>query len=208
MVETGVGIDHDPKTFALTSVLRECNIEFPLRPQTDTTAGPRQWLIRGEQNKNRLLHPKENPFTPQSGEWGSHGVFFGDCASSLMYPEKGAYYIFDTSSLNDKWIISPSREYKELLQKTAEEKNLNLANITGGVNAEQEVYKANSIFQSKRGIATVSHPILVQQAQRIIITDGFLSENELASIPEEIRRKIITLKLSTTQKREPAPQAA
>ena len=180
----------------LRTFLLEHQIIVPQEPLLDPhVEAPREWLIRGESHKERLLKPAEHPFVPQSGEWGTYGIFFGDCMKPLMYPHSGAYYLYRTEDLRSDWLVDPSEEYEKTLSEIAEKEHLKMTSVTQGVQAIDMVYHQNNIYQAKRGIATLHSSLAVEKASAIVYTSNFLSSDELASVPSSVRDKLVKLNI-------------
>lgn len=177
----------------LSEALANLGINFPKDPdQNPDISMPRPWLVRGTGNLS-ILSDGQGLFMPQDGEMGTNGVFFGDCLKSLMYPSKGAFFVFPTSSVASNWLITPSLEYQQELERVASERHLSLTTITGGVEAESEVYRRNNIYQKMRGIATVASPVEVERATAILTTHSILHNDDLAKIPHHIKNKLVEL---------------
>src|SRR5260221_14201501 len=116
----GVKLENEQRKSLLLQLLNNKEINFPSHPDNKSSGGPRQWLLRGEMSANRLF--QGNPFIPQSGQMGTHGVFLGDCLSSITSPSSGGvYYLFPSSRLAERWLVSPSEEYYRLLNQVARE---------------------------------------------------------------------------------------
>ena len=180
----------------LHSFLLEHQIIVPQEPLLDPRVkAPREWLIRGESHKERLLNAKQNNFNPQSGEWGTYGIFFGDCMKPLMYPHSGGYYLFRTEDLRNNWMVDPSPEYERALSEIAQGDRLNLSSISGGVEATDKLYHSHNIYQAKRGIATVTSSLAVEQAAAIIYTKNFITPDEFRKIPLSLQRKMLQLSI-------------
>lgn len=155
---------------------------------------PGKWLMRGESNKRRLLDVSQRFFQPQPGEGGTHGVFLGDCLESLMYPDAGVYYVFDSEIVSTRWLPIPSQSYLNQIASIGQELNLNVNMVVDGMKAETILYKQYPIYQRTRGIATLPCELALDKAHKILLTDGFLSGDELNSLPDNLREKMSIFK--------------
>lgn len=195
MSETPSSEDLERKRLILSEALRSCGISIPESPLYDTSVlQPRAWLVRGENRKDRLIDQGKRTFAPQSGEMGTYGVFFGDCLKPLIYPQNGLFYIYGRNDVADTWLVDPSTAYKEEYANAALQHNLNPTSISEGIVAQEWVYRQHNVYQAKRGIATVASPLPLDQSAAIIMTDGFLSQDELHHLPPSLSSKLTTLK--------------
>lgn len=174
----------------LRDALRQNGIDIPDTSQPGNI-NPRTWLIRSESNKNRLLDENQQSFHPNAGQMGSHGVFLGDCLAPIMYPNPGAYYVFDTSTVGTKWLPIPSESYIERVNQISIQYSLKVEKIGDGIMAENILFRRLSTYQHHHGIASVPYPISLDKVNRIFLTKAFLTNAELASLQTHIKKKIV-----------------
>lgn len=115
-----------------------------------------------------------NPFEPTSGAMGKHGVFLGDNGASLMKPDPGVYYVFNSSGVSKSWLVMGSDKYRAEVKRIASENNLDLSTLYGGLTVEEEVHRLYATYDPVTGIATVPNSIPIQQADLVIATGGLL----------------------------------
>lgn len=174
--------------------LRDVGFFLPEEPQLGThVTGPSPVLVRSESTLSRLTNSNEKMFTPQTGEMGTKGVFFADCLKALMYPSEGAFYVFHTGDVAQDWLVAPSEQFRRELERVAQQRNLRLTSVSGGVEAEEVVYDRFNVYQAKRGIATSSSPVGLDKVSAVLVTPNFIASHELAKIPPVIKNKIIEL---------------
>ena len=152
----------------LRDALRENGIDIPKTSQPGNLS-PRKWLIRSESNKNRLLDKNQQLFQPNAGQMGSHGVFFGDCLSPIMYPNPGAYYVFDTNSLEANWLPIPSETYTMSVDQISKQYSLKVEKIADGIMAENILFQRLSTYQHHHGIVTIPYPITLDRVKKIFL---------------------------------------
>lgn len=175
---------------SLKGVLDENGLNIPKNPNPNAKI-PQRWLLRGESNKNRLLDIKQRSFQPQSGQMGSYGVFLGDCLTSLMYYDHGAYYLFDRDTINADWLSIPSENYTEQMKRIGRQHNLRIERLSDGLMAETILFEHSVTYQPATGIVTVPYPLELDRVSAIFLSSGFLNPDELKSLPSNLRKKTI-----------------
>lgn len=178
----------------LVAALSANGVNFPSNPTVESLVGPRQWLIRGENSTSRLLL-EDRTLTPQPGQMGSHGVFFGDCIAPLMLPEQGVYYVYPTAQVSQDWLRIPSPEYRKLAERIREKNGLRADSVGDALNADSLIYKSSATYSPKDGIATSPRPLPIQSAHLILLTEGLLTPQQLQGLPETIRNKVVIFHL-------------
>ncbi len=173
------------------TALKNNRLIIPESPDPNAKA-PRRWLIRGESSSDRLLIPDQQVFKPQSGQMGSYGVFLGDCLAPLMYHSPGAYYLFDKDKLDIDWLRVPSSDYNKEIERIGKDHNLRLEELNGGLNAETMLFKRFATYQPNKGVATIPYPLSLEEAVAIFLTDGFIDQKSINSLPDNLKRKIKT----------------
>lgn len=170
--------------------LHENGIEVPTCPNPNAT-NPRKWLLRGESDKTRLLDERQRNFHPQYGQMGSYGIFFGDCLTAIMHYNPGAYYLFDRDLFDVDWLRIPSDEYTERVSSIGIQYNLRIEHSNDGLVAEETLFKHSATYQSITGIATIPNVLGLDRAGMIFLSNNFLDPEELESLPDNLKSKII-----------------
>lgn len=164
-------------------------LDIPDSPNPDAKT-PRRWLLRGESNRDRLLNPDQRNFQPQPGQMGSYGVFLGDCLVSLMYYNPGAYYLFDRDVISANWLCVPSESYTEQIERIGRQHNLRIERLNDGVEAEMILFKHSTTYQPTIGVVTIPYALELDRVNSIFLSSGFLSPDEIKSLPSRLRKKI------------------
>lgn len=149
-------------------------------------------LLRGDNNHARITG-KDKYFTPNPGQMGSWGVFFADVLSALM--DADILYIFRANEVlhaagATQWTAYGENTSLKLLTRAASEKNLDVRTISGGVGAEEELFKKHPIYQPTLGVATIPTQLPVVAAEHIFINKRILEQLQ-HSIPDNLAEKII-----------------
>jgi len=191
--ETGRRPDITRSQFVAT--LKKFGVDVPATP-TPTQTSPQKWLLRGENGNYRLINPAASQFQPQSGEWGRYGVFTADSLSPVVFPCSGAIYVFDRDQLfAPEWVSISSLRYRQLLEKVAEERNLDLSKIGDGVEAELAVAKQYHLYDPKTSITTLPVPISLNSdsIRYVLLTPDNVKQIKVEKLPEWLREKTTIL---------------
>ncbi|HUD19082.1 MAG TPA: hypothetical protein VMR81_01385 [Patescibacteria group bacterium] len=144
---------------------------FDIGPEPHHQSQPRPLLIRGDNHLNFIMG-KESNFSPHSGQMGSWGVFLADTISAVMFGD--VYYVFHSSRLlsatgEASWLNPQSTKWNDLFDSIAAKKRLNTRTLSGGLEAETEIYKHYPIYEPNLGIATIPTSVSIAMADKIMI---------------------------------------
>src|SRR3990172_8173475 len=186
-------LELERKQNALYFVLNWQGICLPSSPSFENNT-PGRGVVRAESGTvNRLKNPLENPFVPNAGQYGEFGVFLGDNLSSLMYPERGIYWVFESGSISESWLCAPSREWQARYEQVIRENGLNPKSVTDGYRAEEELYRQHFVYKKRTGVCTSPVPFSPLAAAQVLVTEGVLAESEIRTLPSEISEKLVIL---------------
>lgn len=127
--------------------------------------GPGRWIARGKASSK-----PESILTPQSGQYGTYGVFFADHSSGIITPDKGYIYITDSSKYD--WLIAGSHVWKNYIDRIARDRGLTLTRISDGIEAESIIYHSSCVYQPIHGYATIPEQIDIKKISHILRKDG------------------------------------
>lgn len=116
----------------------------------DVVPGP--WLVRADSSIKRL-HSMEK-FTPHTGRDGTRGVFLADNLHALMFPDTGIYWVFETNSLDGRWLSEPSELFNQWLNYFAVQAGISPDTYGHYVHLQSMIYSTWPVYQRDEGIAT------------------------------------------------------
>lgn len=174
----------------LQSLLRSSGISIPTLPHGQKF--PLEILARGDFNEKHLTG-KEQLFTPHPGQMGTWGIFLADVLSAVV--DADILYVFQTQKVlqttgANQWLSYNENNSRDLLAKISSLKHLNVTTLDGGIEAEEELFKENPIYQPLLGIATIPNPLPVSHAYRIFVKNSVL-ETIQGNIHRSLTNKIV-----------------
>lgn len=126
---------------------------------------PSEWIARGKMGDR-----PDKVLVPQSGKYGSWGIFFSDNYPGLVVPNQGYLYVISANSFD--WLVAGSGEWNRQYEQVAQEGHLNTRLIGDGMEAETILYKSHCVYQPDFGYATVNTPLPLEAIHYLINIQG------------------------------------
>lgn len=189
LLPSDLRLEYQERRIQIAEYLASLGVNLPAIPNPNQLL-PRPWLVRGEPKINPLI---SGLLQPQSGQFGTRGVFFGECLSPTMLPEHGVIYVY-SNSVVPKWVNLKSRMFDRLLKSIATKQNLDIHRIGEAAAAYETVYSKYPVFSPTEGICTIPKPLPVEQARHIIIVGQHHDFPKIESLPDPLKQKMCFFK--------------